>query len=58
MPWEGYSNKKLRKRKEEFEAKDLHVDFEKGKEKDLLEIFGGGITPGWQQRDLGSISAS
>ena len=39
LSWEGYSKKKFKKRNEEFEAKDLHVECEKGKGEDLIEIL-------------------
>ena len=39
VPWDRYLKKKFKNKKEEFEAKTLHVKFKKGKGEDLLEIL-------------------
>ena len=39
VPWKGYLKKKFKNRKEEFEAKALHVECEKGTGEELLDLL-------------------
>ena len=39
VPWEGYSKKNFKNKKESFEAKALHVECKTFKGEDLLELL-------------------